>query len=162
MGNLLDTLEFSAASKRTENTDPKINLRRKMAAALDHQIAGATAEQKGETYTIEVEKWVLTDKATGAKERGKVQKALRRMWFRDAADRVMIELRFANKPVSVNGKPSIVVGSIDKLVPTLQTIRKAVMAGELDTALKAASDSRKRTLKLPQKAATTQAAKAAK
>ena len=162
MGNLLDTLTFSESNRRTENTDPKINLRRKMAAALDHQIAGAEAELKGDTYTIPVEKWVVADKATGAKERAKVQKTLRRMWFRDASDRIMIELRFANKPISVNGKPSIVVGAMDKLVPTLTTIRKAVMQGELDAALKVASDSRKRTLKLPKAGTTTQAPKAGK
>ena len=162
MGNLLDTLTFSDASKRTQNTDPVVSLRRKMAAALDHQINAATAEIKGETYTIEIERWVLTDKATGTKDRRKVQKAVRKMWFRDAADRVMLELRFSNKPVAVNGKASIVVGGMDKLVPTLQTVRKAVMAGELDVSLKAASDGRKRALKLPQKPAATQVPKAAK
>ncbi len=145
---ILDTLTFSESSKRTDNTDPKTNLRRKMAAALDHQINAATAEIKGETYTITVEKWVETDKATGTKERRKVQKMFRPMYYRDGSDRVMIELRFANKPISIGGKPSIVVGTIDKLVPTLQTVRKAVMAGELDAALKAASDGRKRSLKL--------------
>jgi hypothetical protein len=77
-----------------------------------------------------------------------VAKALRRMWYVAGADRVMVELRFANKPISVGGKASIVVGTMDKLVPTLQTVRKAVMAGELDVALKAASDGRKRSLKL--------------
>ena len=145
---ILDTLTFSESSKRTVNTDPQTNLRRKMAAALDHQINAATAEIKGETYTITVEKWVETDKPTGTKERRKVAKALRRMWYVDGADRVMVELRFANTPISVGGKASIVVGTIDKLVPTLQTVRKAVMAGELDAALKAASDGRKRSLKI--------------
>ena len=96
---ILDTLTFSESSKHTVNTDPKTNLRRKMAAALDHQINAATAEIKGETYTITVEKWVETDKATGTKERRKVAKALRRMWYVDGADRVMVELRFANKPI---------------------------------------------------------------
>ena len=159
---ILDTLTFSESSKRTQSTDPVVNLRRKMAAALDHQVSLADAELNGGTYTVEIERWVLTDKATGTKERRKVQKAVRKMWFRDAADRVMLELRFANKPVAVNGKASIVVGSMDKLVPTLQTVRKAVMAGELDVSLKAASDGRKRTLKLTQKPAATQVPKAAK
>jgi ribosomal protein L17 len=146
--SILESLTLSDSTKRTENADPKIALRRKMVAALDHQINAATAEIKGETYTITVEKWVETDKATGTKERRKVAKALRRMWYVAGADRVMVELRFANKPISVGGKASIVVGTMDKLVPTLQTVRKAVMAGELDVALKAASDGRKRSLKL--------------
>ena len=60
----------------------------------------------------------------------------------------MLELRFANKSVAINNKPSIVVGTMEKLVSTLQTVKKAVLAGELDAALRAVSDSRRRTLKL--------------
>ncbi len=158
---ILETLTFSESSKRTAYSDPMTNLRRRMAAALDHQINGATAEAKGETYFVEVEKWVETDHLTGTKERLKVKKMLRKMWYRDGADRVLIELRFANKPVQINGKASIVCGSQDKLVATLQTVRKAVMAGELDAALKAASDSRKRSLKNLTAAANKPASKPA-
>ena len=52
----------------------------------------------------------------------------------------LVELRFANKLIQIGGKPSIVVGPLDKLIPILQTVRKAVMAGELDVALRAAAD----------------------
>ncbi|MEI6557549.1 MAG: hypothetical protein WCO00_04015 [Rhodospirillaceae bacterium] len=156
MPNILETLTFSDASKRTEVTDIKSNLRRKMVAALDHQANLASAELKGETYTVEIEKWVETDKETRAKARVRVQKIIRPMWYRNGADAILLELRFANKPVTINGKPSIVVGTIEKLVPTIQTIRKAVLAGELDTALKAAADSRKRAFK---KAAPTKPTK---
>ncbi len=145
--SILSSLTLSDTSKRTDNVDPTVHLRRKMAAALDHQIAGAISETKGEAYVVEVEKWIVTDAVTGSKERRKVQKPLRRMWYRNASDSILVELRFANKPIQIGGKPSIVVGTLDKLVPTLQTVRKAVMAGELDAALKAAADSRKRSLK---------------
>lgn len=144
---ILETLTLSDSTKRTETADPKIALRRRMAVALDHQIAGATAEAKGEHYTIEFEKWVFTDKAAGMKERRKVQKPFRRMWYRDASDNILVELKFANKPLLVNGKPSIMVGSADKLVAILQTVKKAVSAGELDAALHAVSESRKKALK---------------
>ena len=69
------------------------------------------------------------------------------MWFRDAADRILLELRFANKAVQVGGKSSIVVGTLDELVPTLQTIKTAVAAGELDAVLQGAAESRKRAFK---------------
>ena len=49
-------------------------------------------------------------------------------------------LRFAGKPLLINGKSSIIAGTVDQIVPTLQTVRKAVMAGELDVALRAAAD----------------------
>ena len=160
--SILSSLTLSDATKRTENTDPKANLRRKMAAALDQQIAGANAEITGQHFAVEVEKWFTTDPATGTKERRKVQKVFRRMWFTDGTGRVMLELRFAAKPLLVNGKTSIVVGTTDKLIPTLEVVKKAVLAGELDAALKAALDSRKRTLKQKAATAAAPAPKAAK
>ncbi len=160
--SILSSLTLSDATKRTENTDPKANLRRKMAASLDVQIAGANAEIAGQHYAVEVEKWFTTDPSTGTKERRKVQKVFRRMWFKDGTDRVMLELRFAGKPLLIAGKSSIVVGTVDQIVPTLQTVKKAVLAGELDAALKAALDSRKRTLKQKTATAATPTPKAAK
>ncbi len=161
MANIIDSLSFSDASKRTENTDPKIKLRRKMADAIDIQIAGANAAIAGEHYYTTVDKWV-ENKETGTKERMKMEKVFRRMWFRDSVDRVMLELRFANKSVAINNKPSIVVGTMEKLVPTLQTVKKAVLAGELDAVLKAVSDSRRRNLKQRNATTTTPALKTVK
>ncbi len=147
MPNLLETLTLSDATKRTEVSDPTTALRRKMVAALDHQIAGATAAIAGQHYFITVEKWVETPPGSGNKERRRVEKAFRKMWYMNAAGDVLLELRFANKPVLISGKPSIVVGAMERLVPTLQTVKKAVLAGELDAALKASLDSRKRSLR---------------
>ena len=59
-----------------------------LTAAIDYQIVGAVAETKGETYVVEVEKWIETDATTGTKERRKVQKPLRRMWYRNAGDAI--------------------------------------------------------------------------
>ncbi len=159
MPNLLESLTFSDATKRTEVSDPTANLRRKMVVALDDQANLAAAELKGETYTVEYEKWVISNRDTGEKSRVRVQKVIRPMWFRNSADAVLLSLRFAGKPVLINGKPSIMVGVVEKLIPTIQTIRKAVLAGELDAALKAALDSRKRSLK---SASAKQSLKAAK
>ena len=136
MGYHLKSLIFSDATKRTLHSDPIISIRRRMVAALDFQIAGAMAEINGEAYSIETERWLLTDHAARTKERIKVQRPLRKMWFRDSKGELLIELRFANRAVIINGKPSIVVGSVNNLVPTLETIRKAVIAGELDHTLK--------------------------
>ncbi len=161
--SILSSLTLSDATKRTENTDPKANLRRKMAAALDQQIAGANAEIAGQHFAVEVEKWFATDPSTGTKERRKVQKVFRRMWFKDGTGRVMLELRFAGKPLLINGKPSIVVGTMENLVPTLQAVKRAALeTTELDAALKAALDSRKRTLKQKTAAAAAPASKAGK
>ena len=145
--SILASLTLSDTAKRAVSADPVTNLRNKMLAALDHQINAFNADQENKPYFTYTEKWQLVDEATGRKERVKVQHPIRKMWFSDAGGRILLELRFANKVVQVGGKPSIVVGTLDKLVPTLQTVKKAVAAGELDAVLQGAAESRKRAFK---------------
>ena len=144
MGSILDTLTFSESSRRITSSDPVIQLRRRMALALDIQVNAAIAQAKGEAYTIDVEKWVETDKEGGNRECRTVQRIVRKMWFSDTSNNIILELRFGHKVVQVNGKPSIKVGEFANLVPVLEKVRAAVLDGELDVALKAVSDSRKR------------------
>ena len=141
---ILESLTLSEVSKREENSNRTLVLRRKMAGAIDHQIALATAQAKNEPYVVEVEKWVITDKVAGTKERRKVSKAVKPWWFVGANDKVMLELRFSNRRIDIAGKASIVVGTADKLVATLSTVKKAAMAGELDLVMKGATDGRKK------------------
>ena len=144
---ILDSLILSESSKRAATTDQKVQLRHKMATSLDQQIAAATCETKGEVYAVEVEKWIVTDKTTGAKERRKVQTIQRKMWYRDASNKVMLELRLGHKPLKIGNKSSIQVGDLSNLVPILEKVKAAVMAGELDQAMKEISDNRKRAKK---------------
>ena len=58
-----------------------------------------------------------------------------------------------NRAIKIGTGNSIIVGQPSNLVPTLETVRQAVMAGELDDALKAASDGRKRVKKVEKIAA---------
>ena len=89
---------------------------------------------------------VVTDKVAGTKERMKVQRPLRRMWW-TSSEGIVVELRFAGKPIKIVGKPSILVADIAGIATTLETVKRAVEAGELDAVLKAAADSRKRVKK---------------
>ncbi len=154
--SILSSLTLSDTAKRAVSADPVTNLRNKMLAALDHQIAAFNADQHNQPYFTYTEKWQVVDEATGRKERVRVQHPIRKMWFNDAGGRILLELRFANKAVQIGGKSSIVVGPLDKLVPTLQTIKKAVAAGELDETLKGVVESRKKAFK---KAAPSKPAK---
>ena len=145
--SILASLTLSDTAKRAVSADPVTNLRNKMLAALDHQINAFNADQQNQPYFTYSEKWQVVDEATGRKERVKVQHPIRKMWFSDAGGRILLELRFANKAVQVGGKSSIVVGTLDKLVPTIETVRKAVVAGELDSVLKGVVESRKKAFK---------------
>ncbi|CAK0760039.1 hypothetical protein CCP1ISM_970001 [Azospirillaceae bacterium] len=69
-------------------------------------------------------------------------------WFRDATDRVLLEIRVGNRRIDIAGKASVVCGTIEQLVPTLETIRKAAQASELDSVLKNMADGRRRGRKV--------------
>ncbi len=144
--SILASLTLSEVTKKSDAGQPHFALRRKMVAALNEQIAGAKAEANGQHYFREVEKTVVTDKVAGTKERMKVQRPLRRMWW-TSSEGIVVELRFAGKPIKIVGKPSILVADIAGIATTLETVKKAVEAGELDAVLKAAADSRKRVKK---------------
>ena len=150
--SILASLTLSEVTKKSETSTPHLNLRRKMVAAIDEQIAGATAEATGQHFSRTVEK-VVKNADTGTTEKRAVERSLRRWWWR-AADGVHLELRFGNRAIKIGTGNSIIVGQPTNLVPTLETVRQAVMAGELDDALKAASDGRKRVKKVEKVAAT--------
>ena len=138
---ILEKLSLSTATKKDEANQPSLALRRKMVAILDDQIEGAKAEIAGQPFMKQRQKWTPVE--GGGKELRTVQSPFRKFWFKDATGKVLVELRFGNKPVPVAGKPSIIVGEVANLPEVLATIREAVLAGELDAALAAASESRK-------------------
>ncbi len=71
---------------------------------------------------------------------------LRRWWWKDENGGLKLDVRYGNKSIELAPKkPTIEVGDTDKLIPTLEAIKEAVIAGELDKQLAAAKVRRKRT-----------------
>ncbi|MEI7609425.1 MAG: hypothetical protein WCJ64_18755 [Rhodospirillaceae bacterium] len=140
--SILEKFNFSEVSRKSENTTPHMLMRRRLLNALDEQIQGANFEVAGKHFYRTVEKTVKNAE-TGETERRTVERPLRKMWWR-SNDTVMLELRFANRVMKIGPGNSIVVGSSENLVSTLENLKQAVMNGELDDAMKATSDGRKR------------------
>ena len=139
--SILEKLNFSEVSRKTENTTPHMLMRRRLLNALDEQIQGANFEAAGKHFYRTVEKTVKN--AAGESERKTVDRPLRKMWW-PSNDTVMLELRFGNRVMKVGAGNSIVVGAFENLVPILENLKLAVKNGELDEAMKATSDGRKR------------------
>ena len=140
--SILDSLNLSEVSKRFESATPQMAQRRKMIVALDEQIAGAQAELQGQQHVRNVVKTVV-NADTGLKQRITAERPLRKFWWKSSAG-ILLELRFAGRPLLLANKPSVVVGDPSNLVPILEQVRAAVAAGELDDALRAAAEGRKR------------------
>ena len=146
MSSILDSLTL-ADTTRKQALPPHIALRQKLIQAVDQQIAGATAEISGQTYSKKVERFI-TDPTTGERTKAKVDGKFRRWWWTNEAGKVLLEIRYANKPLEIKpNKRVIEIGTIDHLIPTLERVKVAVNGGELDKALNAALALRRKELK---------------
>lgn len=147
---ILDTLTLSNTAKQRDNS-PEGNARRKLLDALAVQIDAATAQAKGEVFIRRIGRWVDGEEG---KERKDVPVRFRPWWFKDDGGSIHLNIRYGNKPLELKaGKSAIAVGSVDNLLPVLEQVKQAIVAGELDKAIAAAAATRQRVLKKPSAAA---------
>ena len=141
---MLETLNFTDKT-RDAGTSPEGRLRQKLLGAIDLQISAAQAEANGEEFVRQAMRWI-TDKDTGEKVRKEVPIRMRRWWWNDDTGKVMLEVRYGNKPLELQpGKPTIEIGEQDNLLPVLSTLRQGIVAGELDKLLIDAKKARPRS-----------------
>ena len=138
MATLLSTLKLVTATRATQST-PEIERRRKLIAKIDEQIGLATALLNGTTYqSTKFTNVVIAE--TGNKEYKQVAKKVRAWYWRNEAGKVNLVVRYGARVIELaKGKNSIELENEAAILPTLDLIRKAVEAGELDSAIKAVS-----------------------
>ncbi len=118
-------------------------LRHKLIDRLKEQKELAEADLKGEQL-VRTRYKSIKDEETGEIKRLQVPRLLRRWWWQDETDAVLLELRYGNKPIAVvDNKSTIEVGTMDKLPKVIDMVIEAVSAGELDKVLKAALGERR-------------------
>lgn len=145
----LSKLSLTASSQK-EPVSPVQRKRLNLLRKLELQIEAAEAELKDEEFLEEVRKWVRDE--DGERKQVTEQRPVRKWWWQHHTGAWMITLRDGAKELPVaEGKSSIEVGEHEKLVEVLQTVRAAVLAGELDDALQAMIDAKKATPKSPSK-----------
>jgi hypothetical protein len=129
---ILKSLNYIAMPS-VANSSPEKFRRLKLVRALNEQKALASAAQENREITINKKRWV-----TGENNERKLIDSPKRLkrWWRESDGKVFFAIRYGNKIIEVEkGKAAIVVGTADKLVPTIDVIINAVQAGELDTQL---------------------------
>ncbi len=140
------TLGKLALSNRTQTkakVDPVVRSRTKFASALQTQISIVEAEGKGETFTVDRQRWKTMD--DGSRERVTVQVEPRKWFWEDEDGVTYLMPKIGVRPLEIEkGKPTIRVGPAKELVPTLEMLIQAVNAGELDKAI-AEANSRKKS-----------------
>ncbi|MDK9721300.1 MAG: hypothetical protein OEL53_08970 [Rhodospirillales bacterium] len=137
MGHL-DKLKLSEKPRQVAEATTEGRMRRKLADAINMQIGAAEAMLKGEAFNPRRTRWVK-DEATGEAIRKDMPLRFRPWYWQDESGAFMLEVRYGNKRIEIKPKKATIdVGNPDAIVPTLQLVRDAVLAGELDKQLEGA------------------------
>jgi len=134
----LSTLKLVATKKPQQM--PTIQLRRnKLSAKLWEQIQLARSQINGQPFVVTRFRSVK-DRDTGLRKQVEMPKRIRPWWFVTENGKVCVSIRYGSWTLELaKGKPSVEVASADDLVVALETIKRAVEAGELDTQIETAS-----------------------
>ena len=122
-----------------QSVTPQQLRRNKLIGRLREQMALAEAVRDGTIYAA-TRKRVVTD-AAGVRSTVTAPKRVKQWWNKDAAGKLILTVRYGNKLLELGGKGknAVEVADIKQLVPTLKIICDAVLAGELDAEIAAAS-----------------------
>lgn len=135
----LSTLKLSTAVK--PRNIPAVQLRRnKLSNRLWEQIQLATAQQTG-TEFAPVRTRSYKDTETGIRKQITAAKRVKQWWFTADNGKLLVNVRYGTRLIELaKGKTAVEVASAADLVPTLELIKQAVEAGELDVQIAAASE----------------------
>ncbi|MCE2781836.1 DUF6641 family protein [Limnohabitans sp.] len=134
----LSTLKLSTVVKPTHM--PAVQVRRnKLVKRLWEQIELAKAQEAGTQFApIKLRSYV--DKETGFRRQVESTKRVKPWWFTADNGKLAMNVRYGARVIELaKGKSSIEIGSTDQLVHTLELIKQAVEAGELDAQIEAAA-----------------------
>lgn len=132
--SVLSNLKLSDVSPRAK-LSPVARKRTKLLDQIDLQLKAATAFLSNEQFVQEVQRWVHVE-GNSDKQLVTKKKPVRPWWWRDDVGRLMLSVRAGNRLLELaEGKVSIEVGAPEDLQGTIQTLREAIAAGELDEQL---------------------------
>mgnify|MGYP000213900327 FL=1 len=139
MATILSTLKLVQA-KRQAKTDSVQFRRGKVLVKLDEQIALAKALRSGQTLNIKrVRK--ERDEMTGVLHTIESVKRIKQFWFKSESGKTCVELLYGQTAIEFKkGVTAIELADEGQVVEVLETLRKAVEVGELDSQITAASE----------------------
>ena len=134
----LNTLKITDAKK--PNQIPQVVQRRnKLAKRVWQQIELAKAQEQGTQFRVAKFK-SYTDSETGVRKQVETQMSVKQWWFTTQAGKLAISVRYGSRVLELaKGKFAVEVAHEKDLAITLDAIKTAVLAGELDSAIDAAA-----------------------
>jgi hypothetical protein len=134
----LNSLKLVSA-KRPQNIAPILQRRNKLSNQIWEQMQLARAVSEGKTYAPSRLRSVK-DKYTGERKTVEAVKRVRQWWFVADNGRVCLQVRYGTRVLELaKGKNSIEISNTSELFSVLETVKKCVENGELDSQIEAAS-----------------------
>ena len=126
------------SSKKPSSIPPILHRRNKLSNKVWEQIQLAKAQKDGGTFTVK--KFKTVKDYDGSSKSIELQKRVRQWWFVSTDGKVCVNVRYGAKLIELaKGKTAVEVASADDLIKTLEIIKSAVEAGELDSQIEQAS-----------------------
>ena len=134
----LSTLKLVAVKKPSHM--PAIVIRRnKLSSKLWEQIQLAKSQLDGTPFVV-MKYRSMVDRETGLRKQVELPKRIKPWWFQSEQGKVCVSVRYGSWTIELaKGKPSVEVANAQDLIKTLETIKIAVEAGELDAQIETAS-----------------------
>jgi len=135
--NALAQLKLTNTRKPTQQP-AIIQQRTKLAKRIWEQMELAKAQQAGDTFASKRLKTVVgTD---GVKRTVEVSKRVKPWWFVSDNGKLCVNIRYGSKLLELaKNKTTVEVADVAELIATLDIVKAAVIEGELDTQIQAAS-----------------------
>lgn len=138
--NTLASLKLVAA-KRPTDIPPVVKRRNRLIAKIWEQTELAKSALDGKAY-VSLHMRTVKDLETGDVRRVETPKRIKAWWFTADNGKVCLSVKYGAKILELaKGKSAIEVGSMAELIPTLDTLKAAVAAGDLDVQMESASGS---------------------
>ena len=138
--SVLTSLKLVVAKKPVKQP-PVVQRRNKLSSKIWEQVQLARAQRSGETFAPTRMRSVR-DPETGLRKGVEVPKRVKPWWFVAENGKVCLSVKYGAKVLELaKGKGAVEVTSPEELINTLETIKAAVEAGELDGQIEAASQS---------------------
>ena len=133
----LASLKLVAAKKPSQQS-PAVHRRNKLSRKILEQIQLARAHSTGQSYAPTKTK--MATNAEGERVAVTVPKRIKPWWYVSENGSVLISIRYGAKVISITPKTNAIqVDSANALIEALELVNSAVLAGELDAQLEAAS-----------------------
>jgi hypothetical protein len=133
---IITQLKLVAASRATRLSDTE-RRRLKLADKIDDQLKCAEAAKTNSLHTKSRSVWRMNDE--GENVQVTISRNIRPWWWKDIKGQIYLAIKYGSQPLELaKGKAAIQIGNLDELSKTLDSIKQAVLAGELDAQLEQA------------------------